>query len=170
MRKFSTRLLALIFFMVPVFASAQVTGVVIGDDDNAPLRDVTVTVKGTKTATKTNQAGYYSIQAAKGQVLVFTFVDYAKQEITVGNDTKINIRLVQAQKQLGEVVVTAYGVKKSKRELGYTAQDVKGEDIAQTQRDNWINALAGRVAGANITPTSGTPGASTSIVDRKSVV
>lgn len=169
MRKFSTRLISLIFFLVPVFASAQVTGVVIGDDDNAPLRDVTVTVKGTKTATKTNQAGYYSIQAVKGQVLVFTFVDYAKQEVTVGNDNKINIRLVQAQKQLGEVVVTAYGVKKSKRELGYTAQDVKGEEIAQTQRDNWINALAGRVAGANITPTSGTPGASTTIVLRGAI-
>ena len=169
MRKLELRIIALLFFLVPLFSSAQVTGVVIGDDDNVPLRDVTVTVKGTKTATKTNQAGYYSIQASKGQVLVFTFVDYAKQEITVGNDLKINIRLVQAQKQLGEVVVTAYGVKKSKRELGYTAQDVKGEDIAQAQRDNWINALSGRVAGANITPTSGTPGASTSIVLRGAV-
>ncbi len=169
MRKLELRIIALLFFLVPLFSSAQVTGVVIGDDDNVPLRDVTVTVKGTKTATKTNQAGYYSIQASKGQVLVFTFVDYAKQEITVGNDLKINIRLVQAQKQLGEVVVTAYGVKKSKRELGYTAQDVKGEDISQAQRDNWINALSGRVAGANITPTSGTPGASTTIVLRGAV-
>lgn len=169
MRKLELRIIALLFFLVPLFSSAQVTGVVIGDDDNVPLRDVTVTVKGTKTATKTNQVGYYSIQALKGQVLVFTFVDYAKQEITVGNDLKINIRLVQAQKQLGEVVVTAYGVKKSKRELGYTAQDVKGEDISQAQRDNWINALSGRVAGANITPTSGTPGASTTIVLRGAV-
>jgi TonB-linked SusC/RagA family outer membrane protein len=169
MRKLAQRIITLLFFLVPLFASAQVTGVVIGDDDNAPLKDVTVTVKGTKTATKTNQVGYYSIQASKGQVLVFTFVDYAKQEVTVGTDLKINIRLVQAQKQLGEVVVTAYGVKKSKRELGYTAQDVKGEDISQAQRDNWINALSGRVAGANITPTSGTPGASTSIVLRGAV-
>jgi ferric enterobactin receptor len=113
--------------------------------------------------------GFYSIAAQKGQVLVFTFVDYARQEITVGDDTKINLRLVLAQKQLGEVVVTAYGVKKSKRELGYTAQEVKGEDIAQTQRDNWINALAGRVAGANITPTAGAPGSSTSIVLRGAI-
>jgi len=169
MRKFANRIFALLFFLVPLCSSAQITGIVIGDDDNAPLRDVTVTVKGTKTATKTNQVGYYSIQAVKGQVLVFTFVDYTRQEITVADDPKINIRMVQAQKQLGEVVVTAYGVKKSKRELGYTAQEVKGEDIAQAQRDNWINALAGRVAGANITPTSGTPGASTSIVLRGAV-
>jgi len=169
MRKFANRIFALLFFLVPLFSSAQITGVVIGDDDNAPLRDVTVTVKGTKTATKTNQVGFYSLQAVRGQVLVFTFVDYARQEITVAADPKINVRLVQAQKQLGEVVVTAYGVKKSKRELPYMAQDVKGEDIAQAQRDNWINALAGRVAGANITPTSGTPGASTSIVLRGAV-
>ena len=169
MRKFAIRFTALLFFLFPFIASAQITGVVIGDDDNAPLRDVTVAIKGTKTATKTNQAGFYSIQAKKGDVLVFTFVDYTRQEITVANDMKINVRLVQAQKQLGEVVVTAYGVKKSKRELGYTAQDVKGEEISGAQRENWINALSGRVAGANITPTSGTPGASTSIVLRGAV-
>ena len=143
-----------------------ITGVVIGDDDNAPLRDVTVTIKGTNTRTKTNEAGHYSIKANPGQVLVFTFVDYGKQEITVGSDNTINVRMVQAQKQLGEVVVTAYGIKRSKREMGYLAQDVKGEDIAQTQRENFINSLAGRVAGASITPTSGTPGASTTIVLR----
>lgn len=169
MRKFAIRFTALLFFLLPVLANAQVSGVVIGDDDNLPLRDVTVAIKGTKTATKTNQAGYYSIAAKKGDVVVFTFVDYARQEITVGNDLKINVRLVQATKQLGEVVVTAYGVKKSKRELGYTAQDVKGEDISGAQRDNWINALTGRVAGANITPTSGTPGASTTVVLRGAV-
>jgi ferric enterobactin receptor len=169
MRKLANRIIAMLFFLVPLFATAQITGVVIGDDDNAPLRDVTVTVKGTKTATKTNQAGFYSIAAQKGQVLVFTFVDYARQEITVGDDTKINLRLVLAQKQLGEVVVTAYGITKSKRELGYTAQEVKGEVIAETQRDNWLNALAGRVAGATITPTAGSPGASTSIVLRGAV-
>ena len=172
MRKLIRRVLCplLLFISSSVFSQGNtVSGVVIGDDDNAPLRDVTVTVKGTRTATKTNQAGYFSISAQKGQVLVFTFVDYARQEVMVGDDSKMNVRLVVAQKQLGEVVVTAYGVKKSKRELAYTAPEVKGEDIAQTQRDNWINALAGRVAGANITPTAGAPGASTSIVLRGAI-
>ena len=158
MRKFAISIFALLFFMSPFFAGAQVSGVVIGNDDNAPLKHVTVLIKGTKTGTKTNQVGYYSIPATKGQVLQFTFVDYARQEIRVGDDMKINVRLVQAQKQLGEVVVTAYGVKKSKREMAFTAQEVKGEEVAQAQRDNWINALSGRVAGANITPTAGAPG------------
>jgi ferric enterobactin receptor len=161
---------SLLLYNSPALAQEKtVSGTVIGDDDNDPLRDVTVTVKGTRIATKTNTVGFYSINASKGQVLVFTFIDYVRKEVSVGDDDKINIRMVQSQKQLGEVVVTAYGTKKSKRELGYSAQDVKGEEIAQTQRDNWINALAGRVAGANITPTSGTPGASTSIVLRGAV-
>jgi ferric enterobactin receptor len=166
-----------LFFLTLLFISSKgfsqsttVTGVVIGDDDNAPIKNVTVTVKGTKIATKTNEVGYYSIAAQKGQTLVFTFVDYARQEIGVGgSDAKLNIKLVQAQQQLGEVVVTAYGIKKSKRELAYVAQEVKGEDIAQTQRDNWLNALTGRVAGVTITPTAGSPGASTSIVLRGAI-
>jgi ferric enterobactin receptor len=169
MIKFTVKLIALLFFLVPVVSIGQtVSGVVIGDDDNSPLPNVTVTVKGTKVATKTNAAGYYSITANKGQKIVFTFIDYAKQEISVTDD-KQNVRLVQAQKQLGEVVVTAYGIKKSKRELAYTAQEVKGEEIATTQRDNWLNALAGRVAGATITPTAGAPGSSTSIVLRGAI-
>jgi ferric enterobactin receptor len=171
MRKLIRQVLCplLLFISSSVFSqSSTVSGVVIGDDDNSPLPNVSVSVKGTKNATKTNQAGYYSIAANKGQTLVFTFIDYAKQEIVVGDD-KQNVRLVQAQKQLGEVVVTAYGIKKSKRELSYTAQEVKGEEIASTQRDNWLNALSGRVAGATITPTAGAPGSSTSIVLRGAI-
>src|SRR5215208_3111213 len=97
----------------------QITGVVIADDDNTPIRDVTVTVKGTNTRAKTNEAGHYTIRASAGQVLVFTYVDYGKQEITVGDAATVNVRMIQSQKQLGEVVVIAYGIKKSKRELGY---------------------------------------------------
>ncbi len=160
---------ALLLGNVSIAQTQQVTGVVTGDDDSAPIRDVTVAVRGTKTSTKTNQAGYYSIAAEKGQTLVFTFVDYVRQEVVVGDNAKLNVRLVQSQKQLGEVVVTAYGGRTNKRELASQAQQIKGDEIAETQRDNWINGLAGRVAGANITPTAGTPGASTSIVLRGAV-
>ncbi|GAB2819988.1 SusC/RagA family TonB-linked outer membrane protein [Ferruginibacter profundus] len=172
MRKLIRRVLCplLLFISSNVFSQGNaVSGVVIGDDDNAPLKDVTVTLKGTNIATKTNQVGYYSITAQKGQILVFTFVDYVRQEQVVGSSNTINVRLVLSQKQLSEVVVTAYGAQRNKRELAYQAQNIKGDEIAQTQKDNWINALAGRVAGANITPTSGTPGASTSIVLRGAV-
>ncbi len=147
----------------------QVSGVVVADDDNTPMNGVTVAVKGTKTVTKTNAAGYYAIDAAAGQVLVFTFIDHVRQLKVVGTETSLNIRLVQNSKQLGEVIVTAQGIRKNKREIPYQAQSLQGEEIASTQRENWINSLAGRVAGANITSTSGTPGASTSIVLRGAV-
>jgi TonB-linked SusC/RagA family outer membrane protein len=159
----------LLYNMQAIGQGKPVSGTVVGDDDNSPLRDVTVTVKGTRVGTKTNQAGYYSINVNVGQVLVFTFIDYARQEVTVGASDKINVRLVLSQKQLGEVVVTAYGGQRNRRELGAQTQTVSGEEVAQTQKENWINGLAGRVAGANITPTSGTPGASTSIVLRGAV-
>ena len=155
-----------LFYSGEMMAQTPVTGVVVGDDDNTPLRDVTVMVKGTRIATKTNQVGFYSIPAAPGNVLVFTFIDYGRQEITVGSSSQVNVRMVQSLKQLGEVVVTAYGARQNTRNLSYQAQSVKGDEIAQSQRDNWINGLAGRVAGANITPTSGVPGASTTIILR----
>jgi ferric enterobactin receptor len=156
--------------IVSLTGNAQsISGVVVGNDDNQPLQNATVNVKGTNVSTKTNAVGYYSIAAKKGQTLVFSFIDYVKQEALIASDEKINIRLVQTQKQLGEVVVTAYGIKKAKRELAYVAQEVKGEEIAQTQRDNWLNALSGRVAGATITPTAGAPGSSTSIVLRGAI-
>lgn len=172
MRKIIRKILCPLLLLIGVNAHSQInsySGVVIGDDDNLPLPNVTVTVKGTRVSTKTNSVGFYSIAAQKGQQLVFTFVDYSKKEITIGNEDKINVRLVQSQKQLEDVVVTAYGASQNKRGLAYNAQSIKGTAIAETQRDNWINALAGRVAGANITPTSGTPGASTSIVLRGAV-
>ena len=172
MRKFFQKVLCPLLLLIGTNVYSQVTnysGVVVGDDDNLPLPNVTVTVKGSRVATKTNSVGYFSIAAQKGQQLTFTFIDYVKKEVVIGADEKINVRLVQSQKQLDEVVVTTYGAAQNKRTLAYNAQSVKGEVIAEAQRDNWINALSGRVAGANITPTSGTPGASTSIVLRGAV-
>jgi len=166
MRKLGSRLIAMLFFLVPLCSHAQITGVVISDDDNAPLKDVTVTVKESKIATKTNDAGYYSIAAQKGQTLIFTFVGYVKQEITISTQTNLNITLVLSQNQLGEVVVTGYGQKKNKRELAYQAPTVSGDDISQTRRTNFLNALAGRVPGLTVTSTSGLPGASAQIMLR----
>lgn len=173
MRKFFLKFITLSVLILSSFGGfAQVetiSGIVIGDDDKVPLPNVTVNVKGSKISTKTNQAGYYSISSKIGQILVFSYIDYVKQEVTVKNTDKLNIGLVQNQKQLSEVVVTSYGQTANKKGLAYQAQKVEGTVIAEAQRDNWINALAGRVAGANITPTSGTPGSSTSIVLRGAV-
>jgi len=169
MRKFLCLVLlniGLLYSGLSAHAQTTVTGTVTGSDNNAPLSDVTVAVKGTQNFTKTNGAGVYSINTASGQVLVFSFVGYTTQEVTVGDATTYNVRLVQSQGQMGEVVVTAYGIRREKKSLGYSTQVVDGNQISQTRRENFINSLAGRVAGANITPTSGVPGASTQIVLR----
>jgi TonB-linked SusC/RagA family outer membrane protein len=171
------KILLLMFFLggmlmysLPTIAQEKnVSGTVMDNDDNTALRDVTVTVKGTNRATKTNQEGFYNIQASKGQVLVFTFIGYARKELTVGDGSILNATLSQSDKALSEVVVTAYGIKKEKASLSYSTVEIKGEDIAQTKRENFLNSLAGRVPGATITSTSGAPGASAQIILRGAV-
>lgn len=169
MRKLVKALLVLLLLQITQLSFAQervISGVVLGEDDNSPLKDVTVSVKGTNTATKTNQVGYFSLKAQKNQVLVFSYVDYVRTEVVVGDNNQVNVKLVQAQKQLGEVVVTAYGITKNKRDVGYQTQEIKGEDVADTRRENFMTALSGRVAGLMVSTSSGAPGASTQIMLR----
>ena len=142
-----------------------VTGTVIGADGK-PLNDVTVTVKGTNTATKTDQNGNYSIRAANNQILVFTFVDYQRMEMSVGERTSISPELKRAQQQMEEVVVVAMDTKRTKASLGYSTQTVSGEEVQETQRENFVNALQGRVAGLTVNQTGGAAGASSQIVLR----
>lgn len=165
----------LIFALLLLYSNSMITygqernvsGTILSEADNSPLVGVTITNRSTNKFTQTNNAGYFSIAASNGQVLRFTYVGYGQQELTVGNSSLINIRLSAADNT--ETVVTVYGQRQNRRSLGSMVQQVKGEDIAQTRRENFINSLAGRVAGATITPTSGVPGASSSIVLRGAV-
>ncbi len=166
MIKITLKLFTLLAFLLPIFTNGQiVSGVVTSGEDNGPLANVTVAIKGSKISTKTNSAGVYNIAASKGQTVLFTYVDFSRQEITVTTE-KINVRLLPLQRQLGEVVVTAFGVKKDNRTLGYAAQNLGNREIVETQRDNFLNALVGKVAGATINATGGAPGASSQIVLR----
>ncbi len=158
-----------ILLVIPLSLLAQektVSGTVIADDDNSPLLGVTVTNKATNKRTTTNASGYFTISAAKGQMLTFNYVGYTIKELVVGDEDKISIKLVANDKNLNDVVVTAYDIKKSKRELTYQAVSVSGDEIASTRRENFINSLAGRIPGATITATTGMPGASATIVLR----
>jgi TonB-linked SusC/RagA family outer membrane protein len=155
--------------LLGVVARAQqrtVSGTILAEDDNSPLQGVTVTNQNTSKRVQTNSAGYYSIAAEKGHVLIFTFVGFVRKEIVLGDEKMISPKLTPSDQQIGEVVVTAYGIKREKKSLGSDVQEIKGEDIAQTRRDNFINSLAGRVPGASVVSTSGAPGSSTSIILR----
>ena len=155
-------------FLVSAPAVAQqktVTGKVTSEQ-GAPLSGVSVIVKGTTTGASSNNDGNYSVRVAPGQVLQFRLIGTAPEERTVGDASVINVQLRRVAASLDAVVVTAMGQTASQRELGTAQQTVQGQDIAQTQRENFINALAGRVAGVDVTSTSGAPGASTSITIR----
>jgi TonB-linked SusC/RagA family outer membrane protein len=161
-----TALLGVFIFVAP--ASAQqgtVTGTV-SDEVGVPLRGVSVVVKGTTIGTITNTDGKYTIRAATGQTLQFKFIGTAPAERVVGTQSVIDIQLRRVAAELNAIVVTALGQTASQRELGTAQQTVQGVDIAATQRENFINALQGRVAGVDVTSTSGAPGASTLITIR----
>src|SRR6266852_6099238 len=126
----------------------------------------TITVKGTSTATSTNNQGDYSIATAAGQVLQFRLIGTALVERAVGVEDVINVQLRRVALDLDAVVVTALGQNASARAQGTSQPTVPGPALAQTQRPNFFNALAGRVPGVDVTSTSGVPGASSSIVIR----
>src|SRR2546422_955932 len=142
-----------------------VTGKVTSEQ-GAPLAGVAVGIKGTNTRTASNNEGTYSIRAAVGQALQFRFIGTGLVERTIGADDVINVELRKVAMDLDAVVVTALGQTTTQRALGYTQQSLQGVEIAQTQRENFVNALAGRIAGVDVTSTSGVPGASTSLTIR----
>lgn len=142
-----------------------VTGKVT-DETNAPLQGVSVVIRGTTTGTVTNTTGSYTIRVAVGQVLQYRFIGTVPVARTVGADNVMNVQLRRTPTSLDAVVVTALGQTTAQRALGTSQQTVTGGAIAQTQRENFINALQGRVAGVNVTSTSGVPGASSSITIR----
>lgn len=156
--------------LITSFAWAQgqtVSGRVTSPDKSA-LPGVSVIVKGTSNGTSTDADGKFNISVSDPQnsILVFSFIGYATQEIAVGNQTEINLDLQEDITQLNEVVVTALGISQEKRGLGYSVSTVNGDEIAATQRPNFMVSLQGRVAGLSMISTSGLPGSSTSITLR----
>src|SRR5213083_1240694 len=166
MKRSLLTLLALMLVAGPAFAQQRTIAGKVTSEQGTPLSGVSVTVKGTTTSTVTTPQGDYSIAATAGQVLQFRLIGTALVERAVGSEDVINVQLRRVALDLDAVVVTALGETASQRSLGTAQQSVRGTEIAQTQRENFFNALSGRVAGVDVTSTSGVPGASSSIVIR----
>jgi len=150
-----------------VFAqTVTVKGKVVAADDGYPLPGVTIKIKSTQFATSTDLNGNYSIPVKIGQTLVFSYIGTVQQEKVITSLATLDIKMVAETHSLNEVVVTSLGQTVQQRSLGTSQQSVKGSDIQATQREDFINALQGRVAGVNVTQTSGMPGASTTITIR----
>lgn len=164
LQKLSWLLLMLLIPFTGIFAQGRtISGKVIDEADGAPLIGATVFVVGTTTGTVTDLDGNYRIEATTGQTLRFTYTGYAPKEVTVGTANVIDMQLAAEATALNEVVVTALGIKEDKKKLSYSVQELKGNDIYDTGRDNFLVSMQGRVAGLNMTPTSGQAGASVSV-------
>ncbi|WP_298348623.1 SusC/RagA family TonB-linked outer membrane protein [Runella sp.] len=143
-----------------------ISGKVTNSADNTTLPGVSIIVKGTSRGTTTDNNGEFKVSAPNNATLIFSYIGYLRQEVKIGTSNVINISLDNDENTLNEVVVTAFGISKEKRSLGYAVQEVKGDEIAETQRENFLTAIQSRVAGATINTTSGAPGASSQIVLR----
>ncbi len=161
--KFSGILTLLLAFVVQVsFAQTAVSGTV--SDDAGPLPGANVIIKGTNNGTQTDFDGNYSIQASPSDVLVFSYVGFGSQEVVVGNQTTINV--VLQSESLDEVIVTAQGVKREKKALGYAVSEVASEEIESRTEGDVARVLSGKASGVAITSQSGTSGSATNVVIR----
>ncbi|MEK6477823.1 SusC/RagA family TonB-linked outer membrane protein [Catalinimonas sp. 4WD22] len=148
-------------------AQRQITGRIIDSEDNGPLPGVNVLVKGTTTGTVSDIDGNYSISVSgDNAILTFSSIGYSTQEITVGNQSTINVQMAADVQSLQEVVVTALGVEREKKALGYSITEVDGSNLTEAREINVANALAGRVAGVNVSNIASGPAGSTRVIIR----
>jgi TonB-linked SusC/RagA family outer membrane protein len=146
----------------------EITGTVTGADDGKPIPGVQVVVKGTNTGTVTDLDGKYTIMVpSTAQVLVFKFVGMVTQEITIGDQKSISVVMEADVLNLEGVTVTALGISREKKSLGYATQELTGEEINQVKSANFISTLSGKAAGVQV-KTNGNIGGSTNILIRGS--
>ena len=129
---------------------AQSISGTVSDENGVPLPGATVLVEGTQNGVSTDFDGNYSIDASSGDTLVFSFVGYSSQSVVVGSSATVNVSL-QPDNALSEVVVTALGVKRNVKAVGYSITQVGGEELSDNKTTNAINALQGKVAGVMVT-------------------
>jgi hypothetical protein len=146
------------------FAQAQrITGTIKSTKDNSPLPGVSILVKGTNTGTNTDASGKFSLNVSQNSTLVISYVGHKTQEIAVGNQSVLNIGLDEDSQALSEVVVTALGIKKESKKLGYSTTTVGSEAITENRTPNFVNTLQGKIAGVNISALGTGPAGSSKI-------
>ena len=160
-------LVSLLFFQGVLAQNITVSGTVT-DEAGVPLPGTNVVEKGTSNGTSADFDGNYTISVGNNAVLVFTSLGYSSKELPVNGQSTINTSLMEDASQLDEVVVTALGIKKSTKALGYSLTEVGGEEIATIKTPNAINSLQGKIAGVNISQNSTGAAGSSRVVIRGS--
>ncbi|MES2457619.1 MAG: SusC/RagA family TonB-linked outer membrane protein [Bacteroidota bacterium] len=168
MKKLLQSLFILLFIAGSAMAQQRtITGTVTGKDDGLPLPGVSVRIQNSKAGTQTGADGKYAISVPSGTAgLEFSYLGYTAQTVAVGESNVVNAILSTDSKELTEVVVTALGLNRVKRDLGYSTQTVKADQLQDKGDGNILSLLQGKVAGVEITGASGSAGASTNIILR----
>jgi len=157
--------LSLFTIQIAAAQSVKISGVVTEKSSGQPVPGVSISVKGSSNATQTNGDGKFSINANANDLLRIFSIGYTEREIKVTTGTTtLNISLEEAQNALSEVVVTALNIPKEKKSLGYAVQELKSKDIAEAREVNLVNALAGKIAGVQVTNSQGDMGSSRIII------
>jgi TonB-linked SusC/RagA family outer membrane protein len=143
-----------------------VTGKVTSADDGTALPGVNVLVKGTNSGTTTGPDGTYNISVPADATLIFSFIGLTTQEVPVGNRSVVDVRLASDVQALNEVVVTALGIEREQKSLGYAVQEIQGESLTRVKETNVINNLQGRIAGVQVQGNPGALGGSSRIIIR----
>lgn len=164
--RFKSCILALFmaFSVMATYAQQSVTGTV--RDASGPLPGVSVVVQGTSRGVQTNENGQFTIQASPTEVLVFSIIGYTSQTATVGTSQTLNIILVEDASALEEVVVTALGIRRERKSLGYAVQEIGGAQLVESREANLANALVGKSAGLQVAKSSNGAGSSAKIILR----
>lgn len=136
----------------------------ITNESGEPLVGVSVSIKGTSQGTSTSVDGTFTISAKSGDILIFSYIGFNRQEVTISNQTFLNIKLVEDNETMDEVVITALGISREKKSLGYASQEVSGEDVNTVKSDNITNALSGKVAGLQIKRNTNMGGSTNAVI------
>ena len=157
------KLFFIVFLLLTSASFAQTVTGKVSDEEKAPVAKATVLVKGTSRQVTTDDAGKFTINATGRDVLVFTSVGFLKQEIPVNNNRTLDVAMVHDVKMIDDVVVTALGIKRASRTLGYAASTVNVNEAQQNRTTNVMASLEGKIAGLDISPPSAGAGASTKV-------
>lgn len=153
---------ASIFSLAAFGQVREISGKVTAAEDGTGLAGASIIFKGTNTGTNADADGNFKFSVPGDGVLVVSYVGFLIQDIPIGNKTNFDIKLVADTRQLAEVVVTAFGIEREKKALGYTVQEVKGSSLTESRSTNVANALSGKIAGVRI-QSNGGPGSGSTI-------
>ena len=156
-------LLMLLLVVQTGFGQELTISGIVTDDSGLPTPGVNILIKGTTTGVATDFDGKYTIKASKGQVLSFSFLGMQTQDITVST-SNINVKLLSDAHELDDVVVTALGIKRDKKQLGYATQEIKGDDLNKVNSGNIANSISGKASGVQIKRNNNIGGSTNVIV------